>query len=278
LSAPIDWSTAKVQEKLDGSLIQAYFYDNQWHVATSGCPDGLNQVGDFNKTFGELFWECFKTQDLSVLALNPVYTYMWELTSPFNRVVCDHKKSRVTLIGVRDVRTSQEISVSQFKGLFPVVQEYPLTNVAECLDAAGKLNPLENEGYVVCDLDFHRVKIKSPAYIALHHLKDRCSLSRLAEIIRIGEYQEFSLALEAYPELKLKFLEMVKTYENVVNWCNLTYSLVSYIKDQKEFAVNILNDPYKTVLFTMRKTGKSPQAVLKDLSENAYLRLLGIKE
>jgi len=32
----LDWDTVTVYEKLDGQLCTVYFYDNQWHVASSG--------------------------------------------------------------------------------------------------------------------------------------------------------------------------------------------------------------------------------------------------
>lgn len=37
LAPEIDWPTARVQEKVDGTLCMAYFYDDRWHVATTGC-------------------------------------------------------------------------------------------------------------------------------------------------------------------------------------------------------------------------------------------------
>src|SRR6185312_8924249 len=38
-AAKIDWNTAKVQEKLDGSLMIMYHYGDDWQVASSGTPD-----------------------------------------------------------------------------------------------------------------------------------------------------------------------------------------------------------------------------------------------
>lgn len=32
----------KIYEKQDGSLAFLYYYDQQWHVASSTIPDGLN--------------------------------------------------------------------------------------------------------------------------------------------------------------------------------------------------------------------------------------------
>lgn len=48
--------------------------------------------------------------------------------------------------------------------------------------------PTESEGVVVVDASFHRVKVKSPAYVALHGLKDSVANSprRLLELILLG--------------------------------------------------------------------------------------------
>ena len=57
LAAVIDWATARVYEKLDGSLMTLYFYDGAWQVASSGMPDGGGTLHDGTGTFRELFWK-----------------------------------------------------------------------------------------------------------------------------------------------------------------------------------------------------------------------------
>lgn len=38
-AAKIDWKSAVVQEKLDGSIMSMYWYNGQWRVASNGSPD-----------------------------------------------------------------------------------------------------------------------------------------------------------------------------------------------------------------------------------------------
>jgi hypothetical protein len=40
LVAEIDWNSAVVTEKLDGSLVTLYWYQNGWQVSSTGTPDG----------------------------------------------------------------------------------------------------------------------------------------------------------------------------------------------------------------------------------------------
>jgi len=38
-ASEIDWTTAKIFEKIDGSLASVYWYDQKWHVASSSVPE-----------------------------------------------------------------------------------------------------------------------------------------------------------------------------------------------------------------------------------------------
>ena len=60
LAGKIDWSTASVLEKLDGSLCTLYAYDGSWQVSTTGQADAggrVNKAGII--TFADYFWETF---------------------------------------------------------------------------------------------------------------------------------------------------------------------------------------------------------------------------
>src|SRR5439155_25977607 len=53
----LDWTSARVQEKVDGSLLMLFQYQGQWQVATTGRPDGSGDVNGHGFTFAELFWQ-----------------------------------------------------------------------------------------------------------------------------------------------------------------------------------------------------------------------------
>jgi hypothetical protein len=283
-AAKPDWKTARVQEKLDGSLLVASYYKG-WNISTSGCPDGLNLINDTGMTFRDLALSCLEKQGLHLTDFDKLFTYIFELTSPLNRVVVDHKEAKLTLIGVRSNVNFCEIATNDLErlrlcfnnNLPPIVQEYSLSSLDACLKAAEKLNPLEHEGYVAVDDNFNRVKIKSPAYVAIHHIKDSCSLAKMAIVIKNGEYEEFLIALQSYPLVLEQFNKLVEHYKDVVNECNENYLRIKDVGDQKGFALFACAYPYSTVLFSMRKSGKSVQQVLHDMLENTFLRLMGVK-
>ena len=274
-AAQIDWSTAVVEEKLDGGLMQLYRYDNKWHVATSGVPDASGVVNGYDKTFKDLFWETWKKQGLDIELLHQDYCYALELTGPMNRVVVDYAESKLSFIGCRLLPDLREVTLLPWRA--PQPRSFPVSSVEDCIKDAEALNPLQQEGFVVRDRDFNRIKIKSPAYIMLHHAKDSLSKKRMCEVIRKGEYDEFKLAIDSLPELKKVFDDLDAKHRSVVSKIHEMWDWIRDVESQKDFAsVATKLGPASTVLFLMRKTNWSVAQVLASskISLDNYMRII----
>lgn len=191
-AASIDWATAQVQEKLDGSLCVLYRYAGKWNVQTSGQPDASGQVSDESFTFADLFWRTFHEHGYQT----PTDTRLclsFELMTKWNRVVVQHTEPRLVLIGVRRRDTGQEFSISTFEHMYDTVRSFPLQSFDDIATTFKTMEPLKQEGYVVVDGNFNRVKVKHPGYVAIHHLRDSgASKRRLCEIVLAGEVGEFA--------------------------------------------------------------------------------------
>jgi tRNA splicing ligase len=61
-AAKIDWKTARVTEKVDGSLMILYFYKDQWHISSSGTPDASGNVH-----IGIIPWVIFKKWHIIII-------------------------------------------------------------------------------------------------------------------------------------------------------------------------------------------------------------------
>lgn len=172
-AAIIDWATARVQEKLDGSLCILYYYAGAWHVATSGTPDASGVVNGHDFTFKELFWKVFAEKGYHLPdEVDSCMTFMFELTTPFNRVVVKHDSNDLKLIGLRNHVTGREVPAEYGTMCgFQVVQEFPLQKFCDLITSFEEMDPLQQEGYVVVDANFNRIKVKHPGYVALHHMK-----------------------------------------------------------------------------------------------------------
>lgn len=167
----IDWTSAKVQEKVDGSIVKLYWFNDEWVWATNGVIDARNaDIQGFNKTFYDLIASAKNYKDIPFEALTHDYTYIFELVSPYNRIVVEYPEIKLYHTGTRSNITGNEynldIGVQKPK-------EYPISTFEDAIKAAAALNDnashIDAEGFVVVDKDWHRIKIKSPEYLAAHH-------------------------------------------------------------------------------------------------------------
>ena len=226
LAAKINWSTARVQEKIDGSLIKVWYEDEEWHVSTNGTIDAreANLSMDFGdvKTYYDLFCSAENASIDLFYKLNKDRTYMFEIVSPFNRVVIPYTKTEIWHIGTRDNTTFEELN--EDIGI-QKPKEFPLKSLDECL-AATAVMPFREEGYVCVDSLWKRVKVKSPAYVACHHMRGNgvVTANRILDLIKANAQDDF---LSIYPEFQEPFEKVengIKNFLEVVNedWNNIS--------------------------------------------------------
>lgn len=189
----IDYNTARVYKKEDGSLIGLYWdwVVGEWAVQTSGTADAMTPVGiNSDLSFKELF---LTTLGMDLSGFNTDLCYVFELCTPYNMVVTPHTTSYVKVLTIRNMKTLTELSHDAAEvecerlGLDQVESyEFDIKNIVEIV----KELPAVEEGYVVCDSAFNRIKIKNPGYVALHHLKGSMSKADLFEVAFKGEVDE----------------------------------------------------------------------------------------
>ena len=216
----IDWSTAFVSEKIDGSLMKVYWYDGEWRVATNGTINAFNaEVGDAaGHTFGGLFNMalCNDGQRSFFQKLDTNKCYMFELVSPYTKVVVPYSATELYFLGSRDLTTGQEYTFAEepeIADYFNTPHIYPITSVQEASEAAAAM-PWDEEGYVVCDANKNRCKIKSPAYVRAHYMRTNgvVTLKRLVSIIQTNEIEEFLIYA---PEWREALQKVVLTIEGL---------------------------------------------------------------
>lgn len=221
-AADIDWSTARVQEKEDGSLMSISWWPrrNMYLISTNGTIDAFRtkvcsptasflDSGDDAPTFADLFMEGLARSPVGHLHLYEIfrkgYTYTFELCSPLNKVVVDWKETTLFHLATRNNETLEEededIGIQKPK-------EFPLHSFDAVVEAAQKINRIESdtvehEGFVVVDGNWNRVKIKSPLYVSAAYIAGNdLSLKRALGIIICNEEEEF---ISYFPETKKVF-------------------------------------------------------------------------
>lgn len=249
-AAQINWSYAKCFEKLDGSLMNIYYYHGEWHVSSSGMPDAAGPVNLGTTTFRELFWNLWKQLGYR-MPINTDLTYCFELMTPQNRVIVPIEKSRIVLHGIRCKHTGMEFDIDPTADHFgwEKAKCFPLNSITAIVEAANALNPMESEGYVVVDNLFRRIKVKSPQYVALAHIKDSMSERRMVEIVRSNEFSEFLVYFKEYKPL---YDAIKNNYDKLVNDLESAWEQNQNIPVQKDFAMAIKDRDFSSVLFGMR--------------------------
>lgn len=275
-AAELDWETARVYEKLDGSLMTLYHYKEEWHVASSGMPDARGEVMGLSFTFHELFWRVWNERGYE-LPKDTSRCYMFELMTPYNRVVVQHAENRLVLHGTRCMETLEELC-PEFASLdysWEFVRARRLGTIEDIVRSAAEIDPMEGEGYVVSDAAFNRIKVKSPQYVALAHIKDNLSLRRLLEIIRVNESAEF---LTYFPEFEEEYYDVKGRYDMLVEETESFYNEIKDIEEQKAFAAEATTKKYSGALFALRanKTN-SLQEFFANMHIKNLEKMLGIR-
>lgn len=186
----------------------------------------------------------------------------------------------MTLLGARSPSTGawlpfRDAAAMLGSGAPPCVRSFPLQSVDDILASFATLNPLAQEGYVVCDAAFRRIKVKHPGYVALHHAKDGLSMRAFVEIAKSGEVPE---VIAAFPELKPQLDDVRARYDALVAATEADFAEHRHRTPKKEFALAVKGRPHSAALFYLYD-GKAHSAREFYASRTAdqLMPLLGLK-
>lgn len=256
-----DFTGYTFHPKLDGSLIKVYHWYGMWRIATRGTAFAESPVGDHGITFEHLALKAFGCASLAefdgklmnTLQFNVSMTYLFELTAPENRVVTPYPEASATLLAVRDNNTGKYFPtkyVASF-GMFKQNKAEEGYTIQEIVKKADSLKNLE-EGFVGYDKHgVPQVKVKSAAYVAVHHIRgEGLSVKRCCELVLTGEEEEY---LAYFPEDRSIITPYSEALATLLSQMESVYDTYKGIEDQKEFALAVKDYSFKSVLFTARK-------------------------
>ena len=235
----IDWDTARVMEKIDGSLIKLWFDAGEWHISTNGTIDAFKaSCGD--STFGDVFMSILGQNDFFSV-LRSRYNYMFEMVAPaYNHIVVRYPENKIYFLGCRDMVSDEEtleqdIDMAQYGIEFPKV--FPHYSLAACIEACHNMG-IDEEGYVVVDDEFNRIKIKGDEYLRLHRIRGNGPLTalRVIEMWQAEALDDFVAYYPEYQEFVNKVLHCVNHYVQVADIAYSTISGYPDVIERKDFA------------------------------------------
>ena len=243
-----------VEEKIDGSLITLAWWDNKWHISTSGTTDAEKADVQFEMNgitnYKELFLYASKDK-IDYNRLDKRYTYMFELVGLENKVIVPYEKEDVYYLGRRDNYTLLEMpyfddncagveKCKRPKCKVVKVNKNPKKVMKELQkEVNGFTKEHEHfEGYVISDKSLKtRVKMKSTQYMELFFQKGNGIFTPRKILLMILDQKDDDV-LSSFPEYRPKF-DMVRRalciwLENVKN--DLRYMDTHTWEDKKSFA------------------------------------------
>ena len=210
----IDLKDSKVVEKLDGSNFVLYYdqLNKKWCVQTLGQIEGEFEVTSFqNKnedfTWSEMFWETFRTYTVNVPkfvnALSKDYSYMFELCSPYNQVVVKHVTAKLYFLGLRNkVTLLEENPIScPLHYLLDTPKQYEFSGLHEIRKVCMNDLTSQEEGFIVVDSMFRRVKMKSLKYVEEHYVSTVQTLKSITNVVFQNEDSEYLTIFPEHTEL-----------------------------------------------------------------------------
>ena len=237
-AAEIDWSTARVAEKYDGSLIKLFNYKGEWLVSTSGSVAGSSEVGSTGRSFSELFWHVFNEVGYDRADLDPYFVYVFELCHKDNKIVVDYETPLLPLLTVRSVVDDlNEVDLKYFENRFNIAQTYDLRSHEAVNQFVNDSSRGTAEGVIIVDGKGNRQKDKSSVYCQLHRVKGNGEPD-FSELFLNDDLEEFLLHFPEYRQGFDVHLRSIDMMEVVVESMMFAHNHLN----QKDFALVVLEE------------------------------------
>ena len=287
----IDWNTARVQDKIDGSIIKLWWNktEGKWQFSTNGTINAETALA--NQMTQETFLDVIKKADnyneivLRLADLSKYHTFIFELVSPETQVVVKYPVSHLYHIGTRNNLSGREID---FDIGIEKPKEYCLKSLDDCLSAAydlnksddGLIHDVKKEGFVIVDDNWNRIKIKSPDYLMLHRMSSNSNFSkeRIVGMIRDGvvsipsicdDFPNYAHYFKFY-DFKISELE----YQAKV-FCDLTDRIYEEYSHERKAVANIIKKHRLAGLgFKHLDSGKSGCELLEEMPLSQYCKYI----
>lgn len=218
-AATIDWKSAKVMEKVDGSLIKVWHHNGKWHVSTNNTINAYQNEIVEGITFGSLF---DRLRHFNLEDLDTHYCYWFELVSKWNPLVVQYKDEALYYLGCRNMGTmKEEGGIPEPLCCQPHPTYYNFHSLQECISTAALLDR-DHEGFVVVDSGWNRIKVKGSEYLRLAKLRgnDLPTTKYLIELWRNKSLDDYYAAFPQYRIQVDEFHSKIVQLSSNLNVCN----------------------------------------------------------
>jgi T4 RnlA family RNA ligase len=256
----------EVYAKMDGSLGILFTYDGGWVFASRGsfiseqALKGMELLGKY---------------DLDLLS--PVYTYLFEIIYPENRIVCHYDYEDVVMLGCIENGEGNEVDIHDeyYSTNFNVVKKYD--GITDYTTLKGMIGDNE-EGFVIRFSNGERIKIKGEEYLRLHRIMTGVSTTSVWDVLANGGNMEEILKNvpdEFYDKIKEVVRDLVLRFDNIKRdyfqyYLDITNKVVS--TDRRAFAEEAKRYSHPAILFAMLN-GKNIEPIIWKIVKPEWRKL-----
>lgn len=249
-----NWSNFSAQTKEDGSLINLFFFEGEWHMTTKSTF-GFGEISQCHYTWREYLLKSLNIDNFAELDkfLDRQCSYVCELTGPYNKVVRDYKT--IASFFLAKFNGLEEVIEESVPSLFLKPQKYQFHSLEEIKEWILN-NSTEDptfEGIVVRDDSGIRFKIKSRTYYDLHQIRDNGGIFRDKNLLSHVIADNRSELVLYIPEVAEFYDSLKSRFDELFNEIVFYYDDLVGLDSQKEFALKALKTPMSSVYFQTRK-------------------------
>ena len=218
-----------IENFIEGTMINCYYYNNKWNFSTRGSIDGENKF--YNNSvlnFRDMFLEALDQSPIGLCDLDPQYCYSFILQHPNNRIVVPFPRPYIVLVAVfkcegwKVVDKTLELWSELFEKKLPLPYKYQFNDWTQVENSfASQATDYKVPGVMIKHVDGSRSKFRNPVYEKVRQLKGNSPKLQYQYYVlyaqnAVNEY------LKYYPENKDEFWLFRK---ELVSWTSQLFRL-----------------------------------------------------
>lgn len=231
----VKWDDCVIEESVDGTLINLFYYKDRWQVSTK-CTFDAECRWNSEKTFKELFWETATRVKLNVDGLDTCFCYSFVLCHPECRNITPYENPKLIHISSRNMDTfiesDEDIGIE--KPSILKIDNYNTIGCSSYNELLVQLDRLDytKEGFMLYSKNRQcRTKLIGKEHLKVKQIKGTYPIIEW-KLIEMRNMDNVNPFFDYFPEYKDTFNELLDTIRNVGI---LIFNYYTRIRKKKEY-------------------------------------------
>jgi len=268
-------SNYKIQNLIDGTMVNLFFHNNEWKISTRSGIGGLNKWYG-TKTFKEMFFESGGSL-IDYNLLNKRFSYSFVLLNKSNRNISYIYNNTIVLVDVFDLDKLEYVDIQDIPELnFNKIENIEV-NIPLKEYITSKL-PLNNFDFnwkgITIKYNGNRLKLINHNFDKIKNIKGNSNnlLNIYCNLIKNGSLNNYLLY---FPEHRDKMHKYSRINKHILSEIHSSY-ISKFITKEKE--IKDINFPLRPCIFELHDIYKSTKNKIKYNTVEQYFKNLPINK